>query len=105
MSVVEKPRSDTAMNDQQVVHGRLTLRRRFTPRAMEPIRRLMEAWLGLWELADLADPCLLIISELCSNVRHAQDPRFELRVSVLDGHLRMDVRDHSDLLPKLPGRS
>ncbi|WP_329431175.1 ATP-binding protein (plasmid) [Streptosporangium sp. NBC_01495] len=86
----------------QYVIGDFCLRRQFTPKLLEPIRRFTEAWLAFWQLSELADPCLSIVTELCANVRHTPDRYFELTMSVQAGYLRMNVRDHSPILPDVP---
>ncbi|MFF3438155.1 ATP-binding protein [Streptosporangium sp. NPDC002721] len=84
-------------------HRRLSLAQRYSPETMEPIRRIVTIQLVLWKTQEVVvDRCMVILTELCSNVRHTGDERFELTVSAPGSSVRLSVRDFSPALPVVP---
>ncbi|GIH72065.1 MULTISPECIES: ATP-binding protein [Sphaerimonospora] len=94
---------DTAIREKPPLpYGQFSLHQRFSSEAMGPIRHQVAAHLRLWEMSALVEQGMLVASELCSNVRHAGDRRFELRMVLLNGRVRLEVRDYSTALPYFP---
>lgn len=96
---------DDAMTTEKTraSHRRLSLAQQYSPETMEPIRRIVTIQLILWKMQEvIVDRCMMILTELCSNVRHTDDERFELTVSALGPSVRLSVRDFSAALPVVP---
>ncbi|MFD8559666.1 ATP-binding protein [Streptosporangium canum] len=94
----------TTMEKLRLSRQRLSMAQQFSPQAIAPIRRIVEIHLTLWKAQGVLDRCLAILTELCSNIRHTGDERFELTVSILDSRVRLGVRDYSTVLPVVPGK-
>ncbi|MDX3383599.1 ATP-binding protein [Streptomyces niveiscabiei] len=78
-----------------------------TPREVPALRRILRQHLTHWGLLGVAEPALLCVSELVTNViKHVGvGVSGLLAVSMSDTNLRLEVQDPSvDKLPALPGR-
>lgn len=93
---------DIATKNALVSSSRLALAQDFTFEAIGPIRRIVQIQLGLWGMQDLADRCALVVSELCSNIRHTGNQRFELQAGLITDGVRLEIRDYSTVLPAIP---
>lgn len=74
----------------------------YSPDQLAPLRMLVRARLRVWNLEALVPNAWVIVTELCSNVRHTGDPRYELTMRPLDAGVRIEVRDGSTSLPVIP---
>jgi hypothetical protein len=63
---------------------------------------LIRAQLRIWQREALVPDAWIVVTELCSNVRHAGEPHFELTMQPLEDGVRIEVRDHSTSLPTIP---
>lgn len=74
----------------------------YSPPSLSQVRQAVSAHLRGWGLDALVNDGALIASELCGNVRHAGDDRFELTIWRTARGVRFEVRDHSPVLPLMP---
>lgn len=95
----------TTTNHHQIPHQRLAMEQQFRPEALTHIRHIVDIHLTLWKMQEVADRCLVILSELCSNISHTGDMRFGLTVIADDSTVHMSVRDYSTSLPVIPQQS
>jgi len=67
-------------------------------------RRFIRETLRGWEVEDVLDEALLLVSELVTNAVVHAGTRTEVTAQLLDGAVRVDVEDHhpSRLLPPIP---
>lgn len=66
------------------------------------LRRIARAYLGLWNVPQLADTVGLIVTELVTNVyRHVPGRWCEVTLLPLPDGVRVEVYDHSPVLPTL----
>ncbi|MFG1879578.1 ATP-binding protein [Sphaerisporangium sp. NPDC049003] len=92
----------TTMEERSAPEQRFSIAQQFNAQALEPIRRLMEIHLALWKMQQVSDRCLLVLTELCSNVRHTDSEQFVLTVRGLDFGVQLGVRDYSTVVPSVP---
>lgn len=74
----------------------------YSPHQLVGIRMLVRAQLRIWNREAFVPDAWIIVTELCSNVRHAGEPHFELTMRPLEDGVRIEVRDHSTSLPRIP---
>ncbi|WP_406473621.1 ATP-binding protein [Streptomyces sp. NBC_01615] len=89
-------------DDRQWMTQRVRMDLQYASAQIAPLRRVVSAHLELWGLDGVADAWTLIASELCSNVRHVEDPAYMLTLSRTGSDVRIEVRDASTALPELP---
>ncbi|MEU9891149.1 ATP-binding protein [Sphaerisporangium sp. NPDC051017] len=88
----------------QAALGRFSWAQTLTPApaALQVIRYAADMWLRRWQMTGVTDACLSTITELCSNAKHTPDRYFCLTLSCYSTHVRIDVRDHSPVVPAIP---
>lgn len=70
------------------------------PEKLHRIRRMVFAYLRLWQLGELSDDALKIVTELLSNVhKHVEGRRAVLRLQATTDSLLITVSDRSERMP------
>ncbi|MBA4861505.1 ATP-binding protein [Streptomyces sp. PSKA54] len=79
----------------------VTLRLHYSPDRLAHVRRIVAALLSHWGLDDLVDDGVLVATELVGNVRHTENPSYELTLRRSESDLLIEVKDFGRTLPAI----
>ncbi|MFI6880666.1 ATP-binding protein [Streptomyces sp. NPDC050400] len=96
----DQPTDEAVVID--VIDRPCAIRMEYSPHRLEQIRRIVGARLRCWGLHKLVHDTSLVATELCSNVRHCDDSRFEFVISRTADGVRVEVADTSPVLVTVP---